>query len=256
MADALSVGSAIVGALSLGIEVAKILDGFITDWKDTPKEIERFKKELEYLVANLHKTSQILVRERSEEQHTNNSGPQSPLVTAVESVRADYINFCIAELENLRDALSIPKTTRWSTGWDRIKRALRSKKLKESMEQVNRCCEHVSRDVNIETLDTALASRSDIAQVQEALSKRLQREDRSKLLSWISTFDFKERHEFLQERHHEGSGQWLIEREDFMDWCTGCREDAEGNSVPPILWCYGIRMSLYLNLLYRLRVSY
>lgn len=242
MADPLSVVGVVLGALSLGVEVVKTLDGFITDWQDVPSEVERSRKELEYLVDNLRKTYQILARE--------GSGPQPYQGNAVGFVRTDYIKLCTAELENLRDALSIPKTTRCLKNWDRIKRALRSEKLKESMEQVNRCSQHVSLDINIETLVTAQASGSDIADIQSAISvmsARDNREDKSKILSWISVFDPKERHELLQERHHEGSGHWLIEREDFMDWCTGCREDAQGEPVPPILWCYGIRMSPYLH---------
>ena len=238
-------------ALSLGIQVVKILDGLITDWQDVPKEVERSKRELEYLIAILHKTSQILARKRP--------GPQPPQGNAVELVRTDYINFCTTELENLHDALSIPKTTPCSKGWDRIKRALRSEKLKQSMDQVKGCSQYVSHDISIETLVTAQASKSDIEQIQDAISvvsERTHRKDRSKILSWISIFDPRERHEFLQKRHHKGSGQWLIKREDFMDWCTGCREDAQGEPVPPILWCYGMRMSPYLNLLRRLEVSY
>lgn len=242
MADPLSIGGVVLGALSLGIEVVKTLDGFITGWQDVPAEVERSRRELAYLIDNLRKTSQILARERS--------GPQPYQGNAVGFVRTDYIKLCTAELENLRDALSIPKTTRYLKRWDRIKRALRSEKLKESMQQANWCSQHVSQDINIETLVTAQASRSDLVNIQGAISvvsQRNNRKDRSKILSWISVFDPKERHEFLQELHHEGSGQWLIEREDFMDWCTGCQEDAQGEPVPPILWCYGIRMSPNLN---------
>ncbi|KAJ5440439.1 hypothetical protein N7491_002845 [Penicillium cf. griseofulvum] len=50
-------------------------------------------------------------------------------------------------------------------------------------------------------------------------------------LEWLSTVDAAECHHSARAKHEQGTGEWLLESEDFRLWLTGTRE---------IMWLYGI----------------
>ena len=228
MIDPFSIATGLAGLFSLSIEVLKILDGFVSDWKDVPNDIESFKKELDHLVATVRETNKIL--------------PQSLAPVVDGSLTSeDYVASCMAELSKLRDSLIVDKKAALSKIWDRIKRAIRPEALKRSITEMNRYCEQLNRDITNEILKVSTTSIERVASIQGTLSTRYREEDETKILSWISTMNFRERHEDLLQKHHEGTGEWLLEREDFMDWRNGVEINSEENEVPLIFWCWGMR---------------
>lgn len=157
------------------------------------------------------------------------------------SFQKEYIEKCIQELYKLRDSLNVNRMTVLSTSWDRIRRAIRPESLRQSIADVNRYCEQINRDVTLETFKVSKSAKEEVALVHSVLTKRYQEEDHTKLLSWISTWNFQERHKYLLQRHHEGTGEWLLEREDFMDWRNGVEANVEEKEVPRIYWCSVMR---------------
>ncbi len=213
MIDPFSIATGLAGLFSLSIEVLKILDGFVSDWKDVPNDIESFKKELDHLVATVRETNKIL--------------PQSLAPVVDGSLTSeDYVASCMAELSKLRDSLIVDKKAALSKIWDRIKRAIRPEALKRSITEMNRYCEQLNRDITNEILKVSTTSIERVASIQGTLSTRYREEDETKILSWISTMNFRE---------------WLLEREDFMDWRNGVEINSEENEVPLIFWCWGMR---------------
>ena len=251
MSDPLSIGSGVAGVLSLGIEVSKILSRFIDDWRNVPAEVEGFKREVEHLQAALEKTQQVLYWISANHQSADRKSSQysffaSTSLAVNPSPAADFES-CRKELVGLRDALNIPSKTRLKNGWIRIKTAIQVKLLRESIEKVDRICGQVHRSVNLEVslenLETSMVATEVITGIQTSLASRFQQEDKSKIMSWISRMNFKERHENLAQEHHEGTGEWLLARENFQDWRNNITHNWEGNEVPPVLWCHGIRAS-------------
>lgn len=226
MVDPLSAGGTIIGVVSLTVQVIQILDRFVTDWKSAPDDVKGFKGELETLLDTLRRTE------------------RNPALKSVfgSSSAKDEITSCEMELCKLHDAMILPKNA-----WDQFKRAIRAESLLKSIEKVHRRCEQINHTVNLEGLEASLAGRETIDQVHRMVENRIRDEDKSRILSWISTTDFKNRHENLLQQHHEGTGEWLIKREDFIDWRNGIQTDLEDNEVRPILWCHGIRKSVYAN---------
>lgn len=60
--------------------------------------------------------------------------------------------------------------------------------------------------------------------------------DRSQILTWLSSLEPRLRHREVQERRVDNIGEWLTQTEEFRRWC-GLNGDSEGNN--PVLFCYG-----------------
>ena len=60
------------------------------------------------------------------------------------------------------------------------------------------------------------------------------------VLSWLSPLQMPRVHQSIVERAQQGSGRWLLNSEQFLDWRSGKER---------LLWCYGMRSSLtnFLN---------
>jgi hypothetical protein len=52
-------------------------------------------------------------------------------------------------------------------------------------------------------------------------------------LDWISTADFEKVHDSIYAKKHNGTGNWLIEKEEFRTWFS--------SSKSSLLWCHGKR---------------
>lgn len=52
------------------------------------------------------------------------------------------------------------------------------------------------------------------------------------LVDWLSPLDFIPMQNELSSRRQQGTGQWLLESKEFLNWCSG----ANG-----VLWCSGMR---------------
>lgn len=84
------------------------------------------------------------------------------------------------------------------------------------------------------------ARKSEERDKREAESKRLQ--ELKEILSWLSQDDVTKKHLEIMEKRTEGTGQWFINSDEYMDWKAGASEAS-------ILWCPGKRESYLPNLL-------
>jgi len=58
--------------------------------------------------------------------------------------------------------------------------------------------------------------------------------ERNELLAWLSELDFHDKQRDTFTKHHQGTGQWLLDSELFQRWLS-CEQTTT-------LWCPGIRM--------------
>ena len=61
-------------------------------------------------------------------------------------------------------------------------------------------------------------------------------EDRSPLLTWLSSLEPKLRHRDIQERRADNVGEWLLQTEEFRVWHNS---SGEGEGDKAVLFCYG-----------------
>jgi len=61
-------------------------------------------------------------------------------------------------------------------------------------------------------------------------------DDRSNILAWLSPLEPRLRHQDIQDSRVEHIGEWLLQTEEFRNWCAGS-EGSESDSG--VLFCYG-----------------
>ena len=61
-------------------------------------------------------------------------------------------------------------------------------------------------------------------------------DEQSNILSWLSPLDPKLRHQDIRNCRVEDVGEWVLQTEEFMNWCAGSEGGGFDNTV---LFCYG-----------------
>jgi len=61
-------------------------------------------------------------------------------------------------------------------------------------------------------------------------------DDQPNILAWLSPLNPKLRHQDIRDRRVEGVGEWLLQTEEFRNWCAGSDGDGTNDAV---LFCYG-----------------
>jgi serine/threonine protein kinase len=80
------------------------------------------------------------------------------------------------------------------------------------------------------------------AQEWEDYLQPIQEVSGTKILNWLSNFNYRERYELLLEKWHPGTLQRIFEQECFLDWSNSIENsDQDGITCPPVLWYYGGR---------------
>ena len=59
---------------------------------------------------------------------------------------------------------------------------------------------------------------------------------RSQILTWLSPLEPRLQHRYIQERRVENVGEWVLQTEEFKNWCA-CSVGSESDNV--VLFCYG-----------------
>jgi hypothetical protein len=84
--------------------------------------------------------------------------------------------------------------------------------------------------------DSMLQLQDEVRDQTRILLEGYNAKKREDILNWISKLDFDQKHRAVRSPRVEGTGGWLLGREEYLLW----RDDV---SVSNILWCYGIQGS-------------
>ena len=91
----------------------------------------------------------------------------------------------------------------------------------------------------LETVSSLPSGLEDIKEIRDGVRRLLTREadgeanlHREKVLSSLSTLNFRRRHHDILRQHQPGTGQWFLDMPDFRSWL----EDTQ----PSCLWCTGL----------------
>lgn len=76
------------------------------------------------------------------------------------------------------------------------------------------------------------AVKNQTLKLQDQSSARM----RERVVSWISDFDYGQKHFSVRQPRVEGTGSWLWEQPDFVEW-------RDGTASSNVLWCHGIQGS-------------
>ncbi|KAL9038109.1 MAG: hypothetical protein Q9214_005412 [Letrouitia sp. 1 TL-2023] len=233
MADPSSFATGVVSLIGLAIQAGVAINKFVVNWKDAPQEVLTFKEELESLENTLQATDRVLehksIYERVHESLPNVADTNLALTR------------CRTKLHVLLDALNIDLLISKGKGWRRIVRALRADRLRESMKTLDRHCSQLNSQVSLITLEVVKINRLESVEIRKELQKWHEEADYQDILCWLSKSNYEDKHRQSLQQHHDGTGEWLFSKEEFMDWRNGVQLSEEGAPVPSTLWLYGDR---------------
>ena len=242
MADPFGTGAGVVGVIGLAIQISQVVVQFGLDWKDAPDKVKIFMAELRTLKTVLSETNtNILLNEDFAAVFQNRPslllsqlGQNAPSTTDTNLM----LESCRKELDSMLTELK-KRGQGHRLGWERLKGAFLMKDTRDSVENLCRQCQTLN---NMLSVDVAVIGATTYKEVKEARkehqewhesgkemslvirdsvveSKRRQEKQESQaILDWLTLTDFvSQQHDYIN-RRQEGTGQWLLDSEEYQTW--------------------------------------
>jgi hypothetical protein len=231
--------------IDMGCTVVK----FISDWKDVPELVREFSSELTLLNGNLARTQAIL--QSLEYKAAFNTQPNGAGIShgsdgheLFESI-ANYQE----RLQGLQDELRGEQSSSFRKHSHRIVTAVKSDKLKNSMERVNRCCSQIQQRISIDTslLTAQMTNTVNTLLMSHREQKSWHSDERNlAILAWTSSISFQQMHEDILRKRHGATGTWLLDLDEFLNWrndnnLSSAPDNAGERRVPATLLASGLR---------------
>lgn len=227
MADPFSIGAGIVGIIGLAIQITQVVVQFGLDWKDAPHDVKSFLVELQTLntVLSVTNTNIILNPDFAEAFQNRPSiilsqlGPNAPSTTDTKLM----LQICEKELKDLLKELE-KRAKGHRVGWERLKGAFLAKNTRESVEDFHRQCQALNNMVSIDAAVLGVTAYKEVKETRKEQQKWHQAGADKDLLSWLTPIDYGAQQSDFLSRRQEGTGQWLLDSQEFQDWRNGDRQ--------------------------------
>ena len=246
MADPVGIGAVIVGVIGLTIQITQVVVQFKLDWNDAPAEAKRFSRELRSLKIVLSETRTNFLddptfKEAFQDRKSivlSELGPNAATATDPKL----SIESCKAELEKVLDELK-KRHGGHRIGWERLKGFFLAKSTRDSMDHLRRYCEAFNDMFSMDALTLGVNIHTEVREARREQKEWHNAGENRKILKWISTLSFEEKQTDILSKRHPGTGEWLLEQDEFQSWRNNVRD------VPSVLWCPGISKLLHASLL-------
>ncbi|RJE24666.1 Ankyrin repeat protein [Aspergillus sclerotialis] len=215
MAESLGIASGVTGITSLGLEVTKGLLKFYAAWRDRDKDINSMYNSL----SNL---SEVLVQLQRKIQPPAkfNIGAKRTVERGLEAA-LDNLKRLETELGKVRAIEPLPQAGIRTT----MRRHVLRMKYPFKVETLRKIQTNVSESRANLLLTMQLLHIDTFSEVTEKADLIIRwRQD------WLSDTNFWSKQADVLKQRQPGTGEWLLQDPDFLDWETGSRE---------ILWCRG-----------------
>ena len=146
----------IIGVIGVATQIFQVLSQFAQDWKDAPADVESFLNELQALKSCLSETNTNLIM--SKDFNEAFQGERSALLAELgDANQAINTSLMIASCQAALDGLlvKLKDRARGHRGWERIKGALLAKKIRDTVENLDRRCQTLNRLVVIDAAKLA-----------------------------------------------------------------------------------------------------
>jgi hypothetical protein len=267
MAEAFGIGAGIIGVIGLTIQITQVAVQFGLDWKDAPHDVKIFLAELQALKTVLSETNtNILLNPDFAEAFQNRPslllsqlGPNAPSTTDTNIMLAA----CQRELESsLSEFKKRAKGHR--IGWGRFKGAFLAKDTRESVGNLHRQCQTLNSIVTIDAAvlgvttykevkearkeqqeirkeqqdwhqagtKVSLSIKDGVNQLSQEQKNQQRQQERRVILDWLTPIDyFSQQSDFIS-RRQEGTGQWLLDSDEFQRWSNGSKQTLFCPGIP------------------------
>ena len=247
MTDPLSIVVGVAGLLGVAAQTLRLAKIYVDEVRHSDEATTEFLKELNVLHFNLSRLDQFLNRQSDGARHFDNT-----------SVLVSSTTICRNNLDILYEKLSSNRARRI----ERLKWPLSAKEHRERIQELRAFAQWIQLALAIDgwTLLSKTSSEIlDILELQLSTFQLLQdinnrtcsvqksveeqseilkhdrlSQERSEVLDWISKLNHEQKHHHVRLPRVEGSGEWLLEMEDFERWRD------KSNTHSRVLWCHGI----------------
>jgi hypothetical protein len=120
-------------------------------------------------------------------------------------------------------------------GWDRFNAAFLSKRTESSVSQLQRQCQTLDKLIFIDIATLVANSHKATRHLREEFKEGKKADENIAILRWLSPLSFEEKHLDTLSKLHPGTGEWLVELDQFKFWRDGDPD------APSTLWTPGIR---------------
>lgn len=241
MADPLS----IIGVVGVVTQVIQIAVQFGLDWKDAPTDAKCFFNKLRALKTVLCETSMNMVLNQDfvDAFHGRHSMLLSQFGTAIEPTDTQImLSACYEELVDLLKNLQ-KRGQGHRMGWERLKGAFTAKKTRETIENLQRQCQILNSMTTTDALTIGVSIHKEVKEarkeqqdwhdeeiklnsvIKDGIDELHYRQDsreaveeRNALLDWLTPVDYASQQSDFISRRQEGTGQWLLDSEEFQEW--------------------------------------
>ena len=216
MADALG----IVGVIGVAAQIMKIATKFGLDWKDAPADAKSFVTEIQALKTVLSETNtNFLVNDDFKNAF---HGRHSSLIlqlgdTAQGTDTHAMVSACKKELESLLEDLK-KRISGHRIGWERLKGAFLAKTTREAVESLHRQCQTLNSLVAMDALSLGVSTHKEVRKARTEQQSWHEDEAHRAIVDWLTTVDYGPQQSDFIGRRQEGTGQWLLDSEQYQEW--------------------------------------
>ena len=247
MTDPFSIIVGVAGLLGVTAQTLRLAKTYVDEVRHKDEAAAEFLRELNALHFNLSRLDQFLHRENAGARHFENT---SVLVSSTTS--------CRHSLDHLHEKLSSNRARRL----ERLRWPLSAKEHRETVQELRAFAQWIQLALAIDGWTLLSKTSSEILDIlklqlstfqllenindrthsiqksveeqSEILKHDRLSQERSEVLDWISMLNSKQKHHHVRLPRVEGTGEWLLETEDFERWRD------KPNSHNRNLCCYGI----------------
>jgi hypothetical protein len=246
MIDLCGTGAGVIGVISLAMQIAEVVVPFGMDWKDAPGSVKAFMVELGTLKTILSEinTNLVLNPNFSDAFHNRPSLLVSQLgPNALPTMDTKLmLENCHKDLESLLKELK-KRGQGHRLGWERLKGAFLANDTLGSVENLCRQCQILNNMLSIDAtvlgattykevrearkeqqewrraeVENSLVIRGGIDQSNRRQENQERQHERQAILDWLTPIDYASQQSDFISRRQAGTGQWLLDSEEFQAW--------------------------------------
>jgi hypothetical protein len=243
--DPVSAAASVAGVLTIVLQTLSLTKKYIDGVRRSEDSAASFAQELEILSSNLHRLQTFLGNGST---HTGDFGQSSMLMSRTK--------ICEKRLQKLSQKLE-PVLSSRSKQWIW---PLSEREYRESMQDLRAFSQWIQLSLSVDTSILLSKTSDDIVEIltsqlknikqldaiesrTSSLESRLQnqesrladaheQEERSRILSWLSEYDYEQKHKYVRSPRVPDTGGWLFSTQEYETWYK-----STGNES--ILWCHG-----------------
>jgi len=227
----------LIGVVGVAVQLIQLSSQLGLDWKDAPAEARTFILELQSLKTVLSETNTnvVLNQDFADAFHGRRSALLSELDPLHETSTQALVSACQGQLESLLADLQ-RRARGHRLGWERLKAAFQASKMREAVGDLRRRCSALNELLQIDMAAIAASTHREVIEgrkeqqqhhqdqsralgrLYERVESQEDRKEREAVLNWLAPADYGPEHNDLLRRRQPGTGQWLLESDEFKTW--------------------------------------